>query len=69
MFGVMLIFIYTTFVCIATTSSAVTRNLKNHPSNWNLTCQASCALDPLLLPNNVLYYHYSIHRLNFDGTQ
>jgi hypothetical protein len=26
---------------------------KNHPGNWNLKCQASCALDPLLLPNNV----------------
>jgi hypothetical protein len=25
---------------------------KNHPGNWNLKCQASCALDPLLLPNN-----------------
>jgi hypothetical protein len=24
---------------------------------------------PLLLPNNVLYYHYSMHRFNFDGTQ
>jgi hypothetical protein len=28
-------------------------DLKNHPGNWNLKCQASCALDPLLLPNNV----------------
>jgi hypothetical protein len=56
------------FVCIATTSSAVTRNLKNHPDNWNLKCQASYALDPLLLPNNILYYHYSMHRFNFDET-
>jgi hypothetical protein len=24
---------------------------------------------PLLLPNNVLYYHLFMHRLNFDGTQ
>jgi hypothetical protein len=24
---------------------------------WNLKCQASCALDSLLLPNNVLYNH------------
>jgi hypothetical protein len=32
--------------------------MKNHPDNWNLKCQASCALDPLLLPNNILYYHY-----------
>jgi hypothetical protein len=22
---------------------------------------------PLLLPNNVLYYHLFMHRLNFDG--
>jgi hypothetical protein len=44
-------------------------DLKNHPGNWNLKCQASSALDPLLLPNNFLYYHYSMHRFNFDGTQ
>jgi hypothetical protein len=31
--------------------------------------KASCALDPLLLPNNILYYHYSMHRFNFDVTQ
>jgi hypothetical protein len=24
---------------------------------------------PLLLPNNVLYNHLFMHRLNFDGTQ
>ena len=24
---------------------------------------------PLLLPNSVLYYHYSMHKFNFDGTQ
>jgi hypothetical protein len=28
-------------------------DLKNHPGNWNLKCQASCALDHFL-PNNVL---------------
>jgi hypothetical protein len=42
---------------------------KDYPSTWNLKSQASCALDPLLLPNNILYYHYSMHRFNFDGTQ
>jgi hypothetical protein len=26
---------------------------------WNLKSQASCALDSLLLPNNVLYNHLS----------
>jgi hypothetical protein len=56
------------FVCIATASSEV-EDLKNHPGNWILKCQASCALDPLLLPNNILYYHYSMHRFNFDRSQ
>jgi hypothetical protein len=42
---------------------------EDHPGTWNLKSQASCALDPLLLPNNVLYYHYLMHRFNFDGTQ
>jgi hypothetical protein len=31
--------------------------------------KASCALDHFCLPNNILYYHYSMHRFNFDGTQ
>jgi hypothetical protein len=44
-------------------------DLKNHPGNWNLKCYVSCALDLVLLPNNILYYHYSMHRFNFDGTQ
>jgi hypothetical protein len=46
-------------------------DLKNRPGNWNLKCQASCALNPLLLPNNVIYYHLFMHRFNFDfdGTQ
>jgi hypothetical protein len=42
---------------------------EDHPGIWNLKCQASCVLDTLLLPNNILYYHYSMHRFNFDGTQ
>jgi hypothetical protein len=29
----------------------------------------SCALDHFSLPNNVLYNHCGIFRLNFDGTQ
>jgi hypothetical protein len=44
-------------------------DLKNYPGNWNLKCKASCALDHFHLPNNVLYYHLSMHRFNFDGTQ
>jgi hypothetical protein len=43
--------------------------LPSKPGVTNLKCLASCALDPLLLPNNVLYYHNSMHRFNFDGTQ
>jgi hypothetical protein len=42
---------------------------KNHPGTWNLKSQASCALDHFYLPNNVLYKHFIMHRLNFDGTQ
>jgi hypothetical protein len=29
----------------------------------------SCALDHFYLPNNVLYNHFGMSRLNFDGTQ
>ena len=59
------------FVCIAMTSSEVTSLLKTKVGEvpGNLKSKASCALDPLLLPNNILYYHYSMHRFNFDGTQ
>jgi hypothetical protein len=60
-------FVYTMFVCIATTSSEVTSHRKNHPGNWNLKCQASCALDHFHLPNNVLYYHLSMHSLILMG--
>jgi hypothetical protein len=31
--------------------------------------KASCALDHFYLPNNVLFNHYDMFRLNFDGTQ
>jgi hypothetical protein len=31
--------------------------------------KASCVLDHSYLPNNVLYNHFGMHRLNFDGTQ
>jgi hypothetical protein len=34
-------------------------------SSW----KASCALDHFYLPNNVLYNHYGMFRLNFEGTQ
>jgi hypothetical protein len=68
MYGVMLILsIPCLFVLLRLARGS--EDLKNHPGNWNLKCQASCALDPLLLPKNILLYHYSMHRFNFDGTQ
>jgi hypothetical protein len=45
------------------------RESEDHPGTWNLESQASCALDHFYLPNNVLYNHFIMHRLNFDGTQ
>jgi hypothetical protein len=68
MFGVMLIL---SIPCLSVLLRLARghEDLKNYPGNWNLKCQASCALDSLLLPNNVLYYHYSMHMFNFDGTQ
>jgi hypothetical protein len=44
MFGVMLIFSYTMFVCIATSSSEV-ESLEEQVATWNLESKASCALD------------------------
>jgi hypothetical protein len=31
--------------------------------------KAICALDHFYLPNNILYNHFGMLRLNFDGTQ
>ena len=61
-------FVYTMSVCNATTSARL-RGSEESPGYWNLKCQASCALDHLHVPNNVLYYHLSMHMFNFDGTQ
>jgi hypothetical protein len=64
MFGVMLILsIHYLFVLLRLARGF--EDPKNHPGNWNLMCQACCALDPLLLPNNVLYYHLFMHRFKF----
>jgi hypothetical protein len=41
---------------------------KEQVGTWNLKSQASCALDHFHLPNSILYYHYSMHRFNLDGT-
>jgi hypothetical protein len=68
MFGVMLILpIPCLFVLLRLACGH--EDLKNHSGTWILKCQASCALDLLLLPNNIIYYHYSMHSFNFDGTQ
>jgi hypothetical protein len=68
MFGVMLILsIPCLFVLLRLARGHVSS--KKQVGTWNLKCEASCALDPLLSPNNIIYYHYSMHRFNFDGTQ
>jgi hypothetical protein len=68
MFGVMLILpIPCLFVLLRL--AVRSRVTEDHPSTWNLESQASCALDHFYLPNNVLYNHFGMHRLNFDGTQ
>jgi hypothetical protein len=68
MFGVMLILsILCLFVLLRLARGF--EDLKNHPGTWNLKSQASCALDHFYLPNNVLYNHFLMHRLNIDGTQ
>jgi hypothetical protein len=55
MFGVMLIFAYAMFVCIATSSSVVMSHLKTKLVPRNLESKASSALDHSSLPNNVLW--------------
>jgi hypothetical protein len=42
-------------------------DLKNHPGNWNLKSQASCALDHFFLPSHVLINHNDLHRLILMG--
>jgi hypothetical protein len=49
-------FAYTIFVCIATTFSEVTRNLKINLVPVNLKSKASCALD-----------HFSLYLIMFSG--
>jgi hypothetical protein len=59
-------FVYTMFVCIATTSARF-HGFEDHSSNWNLKCQASCALDHFFLPTHVLINHNDLHRLILMG--
>jgi hypothetical protein len=66
MFGVMLILsIPCLFVLLRL--AVRSRGYEDHPGTWNLKCQESCALDHFHLPNNVLYYHYSMHRVILMG--
>jgi hypothetical protein len=68
MFGVMLILLIPCLFVLLQVAMR-SRESKDHPVTWNLKSQTSCALDYFYLPNNVLYYHLFMHRLNFDGTQ
>jgi hypothetical protein len=44
-------------------------SLEEEVGTWNLKSLASCALDHFYLPNNVLYNHFGMHSINYDGTQ
>jgi hypothetical protein len=68
MFDVMLI-LSIPYLFVLLRLAVRSRESEDYPGNWNLKCQASCALDHFHLPNNVLYYHLSMHRFNFDGIQ
>jgi hypothetical protein len=66
MFGVMLILsIPCMFVLLRLARGF--EDLKNHPGNWNLKCQASCALDHFFLPTHVLINHNDLYRLILMG--
>jgi hypothetical protein len=68
MFGVMLILpIPCLFVLLRLARGY--ESLEEQVGTCNLKSQASCALDHFYLPSNVLYNHFIMHRLNFDGTQ
>jgi hypothetical protein len=51
------------FVCIATNNSKVTSHLKTKLVPRNLESKASCVLDHVSLPNNVLVNHCDMLRL------
>jgi hypothetical protein len=51
------------FVCIATTSSAITSHLKTKLVPGNLESKASCALVHYSVANNVLVNHFDMLRL------
>jgi hypothetical protein len=68
MFGMMLI-LHIPCLFVLLQLAVRSQESKDHPGTWNLKSQASCAIDHFYLPNNVLYNHLFMHRLNFYGTQ
>jgi hypothetical protein len=66
MFGVLLI-LSIPCLLVLLRLAVRSRESEDHPGTWNLKSQACCALDHFHLPNNVLYYHLFMHRLNFMG--
>jgi hypothetical protein len=68
MFGVMLI-LSMSCLFVLLRVAVRSRESEDHPGTRNLKFQISCALDHFYLPNNILYNHFIMHRLNFDGTQ
>jgi hypothetical protein len=66
MFGVMLILSIPCLFVLLRLARGL-EDLKNHPGNWNLKCQASCALDHFFLPTHVLINHNDLHRLILMG--
>jgi hypothetical protein len=67
MFGVMLILsIPCLFVLLQLARGRVSS--EKQVGNWNLKCQASCALDHLLFPIHVLINYNDLHRLILMGS-
>jgi hypothetical protein len=66
MFGVMLILsIPCLFVFLRL--AVRSRGFEESTCNWNLKCQASCALDHFFLPTHVLINHNDLHKLILMG--
>jgi hypothetical protein len=65
MFGVMLISLVPCLFVLLRVDEQTTED----PGTQQVSSlMASCALDHFYLPNNVLYNHFGMFRLNFDGT-
>jgi hypothetical protein len=71
LFGVMLISPLPCLFVLLRVDEQATEDPGTH--RWKIlnrsSLKASCMLDHFYLPNNVLYNHYGMFRLNFDGTQ